>query len=298
MNTEVDYAHDIPTSHWSQWGDHSNFNFLQGHYVWEHPGMSDLAHATRPSYWEIDCDADYALRSFATQYWIQDILSRHDELDEDLYATAQELYHVHNYNILDHPETMDLFISIAKEQGIHFDKDHKKETHSDNLSRLIADIPFDEWIQANFELYVLDLYIIALNEKLLSLIFSKGYTPDRESIKESIINAYKNGNDEEVDTYDQFFSPENNDVFDPVDPIRYRISYNENVYWLMLALYPSENLPSYFHDQMVFMNFIQDTVSHDVQEEKDIILAGKLLGDQPDEEAYAFAVSRHRSYWT
>lgn len=81
--------------------------------------------------------------------------------------------------------------------------------------------------------------------------------------------------------------------------LEYRKTYNENVYWLMIILYPSENLPSYIHDQMAFMNYIQEIIEHNSFQEKEIVKNNTLNNDMNISlEDYKFGVCRISSYWT
>ena len=96
MQYDVDFS-AVPNSHWSQWRD-EEFDFLCSHFVWEHPAVSMLAQKTRPSHWEFDCDADWVIHNFVYNYWVDDILARKDEVDEDLYYKALEYYHISHFD--------------------------------------------------------------------------------------------------------------------------------------------------------------------------------------------------------
>ena len=49
---------------------------------------------------------------------------------------------------------------------------------------------------------------------------------------------------------------------------------------------------------MAFMNFVQTTVEHDFDDEKDIVISRRLLDDNVDKQAFDLGISRFERYWT
>ena len=94
-----------------------------------------------------------------------------------------------------------------------------------------------------------------------------------------------------------FLSNNKYTLHEPIRAIDYRLDYNECPYWLITILHPEENLPSYLHNQMLYMNYIQHIVSHDEQKEKDIVLNESLLGDTPNLEDFKTDVQNLERYW-
>lgn len=282
----------LPDIHWTQWKDQENFSFLQSHLVWEYPAISDLAKLTRPSYWEIDADSDMILRKFITHYWIPDILSRKENVDEELYYKAAEMNTISNFSVLEYPELLFMFVEMRQSEG-------KKYSHHDGKLR---SIPIERLQEIDFNFVVKAPYINRLMKEILLLIVTSGYEPLKENINEYLCEEYKNGDEEDKRTYDLYLNIENEQEdygYKSLTPIEYKKIHNDDVYWLMIVLYPSENLPSYIHDQMTFMNYIQETVEHDVSEEKQIVQSNTLNNDDYISlDDYNFGVNRIQCYWT
>lgn len=297
MKADIDCNY-IPDTHWTQWRNQEDFSFLQSHLVWEHPAVSRLAKLTRPTYWEFDADADIILRDFITQYWVPDILSRKEEIHEELYDKALEMNIVSTFEVLDHPEVISMFVEMRQVEGKQYDNFENDSIHAE-----IKKIPTERLQEIDFTFVVKDPYIKRLVQEILILIIIHGYEPLKENINEYLREEYKNGDEEDKTIYDLYLSVENEQedygYYNALTPVEYKKIYNENVYWLMIMLYPSENLPSYIHDQMAFMNYIQEIVEHNSLQEKEIVKNNTLNNDMNISlEDYKFGVCRISSYWT
>jgi len=296
MQYDVDFS-AVPNSHWSQWRD-EEFDFLCSHHVWEHPAVSKLAQKTRPSYWEFDCDADWAIHNFVYNYWVDDILARKDEVDEDLYYKALEYHHINNFDVLEHKSTLDLFVSMREADGKDYNKIY--DTDDESIFSMVKDVSIEEWQKIDFEREVKDPYMYRLVQEITMLVFTTEYAPDKEHINARLKEQYKNGDEKEQRIYDLYINDERDkDWYTPITPIEYKLSHHNRVYWLMIILYPAENIPSYFHDQMVFMNYIQRIVRHQgFDEQKEIVLKNSLLSETPDVDDFSTALDEIGSYWT
>ena len=296
MKYEVDYS-AVPNSHWTQWLEEDHFLFLRSHEFWEHPAVSKLAQKMRPSEWEIDCDSDVIMMEFLSDYWVDDILSRESEVNEELYYKAKEYAHIKDFQVLQHPAVLEQFTSMREAQGKEYDLE--KSGMSDALTELMKDIPVDEWKETDFEMLVKDPYMRRLAKEIIVLIVESGYAPIRDHVNNILTDKYKNSDDEDDrNVYEVFLSNDKYTFRESMSAIDYRLDYNERPYWLMIILYPAENLPSYLHDQMLYMNYIQYIVRHDEKEEKEIVLNESLLGDTPNLEDFKIAVQNLGRYWT
>lgn len=296
MKSDIDCNY-LPDTHWTQWGNQEDFSFLQSHLVWEHPAVSRLAKLTRPTYWELDADADIVLRYFIIHHWVPDILSRKEEVHEELYDKALEMNFVFPFKVLDHPEVLSMFVEMRQAEGKKYDN------FENDINRPeIEKIPAERFQEIDFTVLVKNPYIKRLVQEILVLIIAHGYEPLKENINEYLREEYKNGDEEDKRTYDLYLSVENEQEdygYNALTPIEYKKTYNEKVYWLMIMLYPSENLPSYIHDQMAFMNYIQEIVEHNSLQEKEIVKSNTLNNDTNISlEDYKFGVCRISSYWT
>lgn len=71
--------------------------------LWINDNLSDLAKATLPREEYLQKDPDIFLYRCVIDFWIEDILKRKNEINTELYNTAQELKILyHNHDILDH----------------------------------------------------------------------------------------------------------------------------------------------------------------------------------------------------
>lgn len=296
MQYDVDFS-AVPNSHWTEWKD-EKFDFLRSHEVWEHPAVSKLAQKTRPSTWEFDCDADWVIHKFVCQFWVEDILARKSEVDEDLYYKAKEYNHISNLDVLEHKELLNEFVSMREAEGKNYNDIYNTDVKE--IIDMVKDTPLDTWKQVDFEREVKDPYMYRLMKEITELIFTTGYNPKKEHINNVLKRHYKEGDEEDQRTYNIYFTDEDKyDGYEPMNPIDYKMMYHDNIYWLMVLLYPAENLPSYFHDQMLYMNYIQNIVAHDafpMQEE--IVKKNSLLSETPDKDDFSTALDYIGSYWT
>lgn len=152
-------------------------------------------------------------------------------------------------------------------------------------------------MNARFNDLVKNPYTNNLLVRIILLMVVHNYAPERSHIRKCITSEYKNGSENKQVTY-RLYMTDKGILKDPFDPIDYELRYNKQAYRLMIAMYPGENLPAYIHDQMAFMNFIQTTVEHDFDEEKEIVISRSLLQDDPDMEAYDLGINRLGWYWT
>ena len=297
MKYDQDFS-SFPETHWTEWNN-EEFQFLRSHHLWEHPAVSQLAKKTRPTLWEFDCDADWVIHKFVRQFWVDGILARASEVDEELYYKAKEYDNISHFEILEYPDLLDEFVSMREAQGKNYEDIYDDRNHKE-FSNIIKTTPLYRWKQIDFERKVKDPYMYRLMKEITYLIFTTGYNPRKDHINAVLKRHYKEGDEDDQQTYNLYFTDEDKyDGYEPIEPIDYKMIYHDDIYWLMILLYPAENLPSYLHDQMLYMNYIQDTVAHDqFPMQKEIVLKNSLLSNTPNKEDFKIALDYIGSYWT
>lgn len=293
MKSEVNY-NVFPDNNWTSWSTqpYDEWCFIDAHYAWEHPALSDLAQQTRVGYGALDLEPNSFLADLLHKYWMEDILNRKDEIHEDLYYAVVEYKNIYEFDFYRHHEFVRWFADIMTDTlkdryGDSDEKNDKQEFSEKHYHRM----------NDRFNDLVKNPYTNNLLVRIILLMVVHNYAPERSHIRKCITSEYKNGSENKQVTY-RLYMTDKGILKDPFDPIDYELRYNKQAYRLMIAMYPGENLPAYIHDQMAFMNFIQTTVEHDFDEEKEIVISRSLLQDDPDMEAYDLGINRLGWYWT
>lgn len=297
MKSEVNY-NVFPDDNWTHWSTHpyDEWCFIDAHYAWEHPALSDLARQTRVSYGSLDLDPPSFLTDLLHKYWIEDILKRKDDIHEDLYYAVVEYKNIHEFNFYDHPTFAQWFSRLLSDM-IKNRSGTVDEQHGDKFELQKLSEDNDHWLHARFTSLVKQPYMDDLIVRIIRLMVIHDYAPERSHMRKCIGLEYANGNKNKQTKY-RLYMTDAGILTDPFDPIDYEIRYNNRAYRLMIAMYPGENLLSYIHDQMAFMNFVQTTVEHDFDDEKDIVITRCLLQEEPDMQAYELGTNRLQRYWT
>lgn len=291
MKSIVDYSY-LPLTHWERWRDSIRYPFLTGHSFWEHPAASPLAKATRPTQSELDYDSDTLISNIISSYWVDDILMREGEANEELYNKAREIDFVNKFHVINHPEILKKFIEMRKSEG-HVYK------ASDRVSRALgSNVDEDHLALSDFYLKVEEPYLSRLHKEFLILIINSGYEPLPKNVNRCMIDQFARGNPDEQKKYRMYFSEHTALPVLKTTPIDYRIAHKQDAYTLMIILYPSENIPHYLHDQMLYMNYLQEAVEHDDDKEKNIVSNGLLIGDTPDQNSVLVGIEHIGYYWT
>lgn len=174
---------------------------------------------------------------------------------------------------------------MREAQGKEYD--FEKSGILDAITELMKDIPMTSGKKPR-----------RLAKEIIVLIMESGYASVKDHVNNVFTDKYKNSYDkDERNVYEVFLSNDKYALYEPTSAIDYRLDYNELPYWLIIILHPAENLPSYLHDQMLYMNYIQYIVKHDEKEEKEIVLNESLLGDTPNLEDFKTDVQNLERYW-
>ena len=297
-------ANSLPETHWTQWnvkdedtyyeGDNAHsqgvdptFRFLNYHQPWEHPAISELAQQSKATTADLDYDSDSFLQSLLVKLWLPDIQGRED--DDTLSATLKTLadvaYKANNDKQQAYLEYKESFeknaerIQREQQEAPPLDENAsliEKLNDPSRTARQLVDnyLEFEEKCQNVFRKVL---------PKLLTEMVRSEYAP-------LVMNAYKYGVGM---SYKEDYDLLGTDYF-------YESSVRDKLYYLNIATYPGENLPSYVHDQLVFMNYIQHVVVHEDETEQEIAQSFELLSEDKDTVLSAFttAIKGVHSWWT
>lgn len=293
-----------PRTHWTQWnvkdedtyyeGDNAHsqgvdptFRFLNYHQPWEHPAISELAQQSRATNADLDYDSDSFLESLLVKLWLPDIHEREDDdsLSETLKTLAEVAYKASidkQQAYKDYQEAFDkntYLIYKEQQEAPPLDENAslmEKLSDPSPTARRIVDtyIELDEKYQDVFN---------KIFPKVLLEMVRNNYAPLED-------NAYEYGANM---SYKKDYDLLGKDYF-------YQSSVQDKLYHLNIATYPGENLPSYVHDQLVFMNYIQHTVVHEKETEQELAQSFDLLSDDQETVLTAFttAIEGVHSWWT
>lgn len=251
MRTDVDYR--------------KKENVMYSKNVWVHSGLSELAKATRPEEDLLRKDSDVLIYDYVTSFWMRDILLRKDDVDDCLYETAVELEFANNFQVSQHPEILDMFVSLRQHFGHVYKVNNRystgEKTGEEKLQALQHAQEFD------FDILVKDYYVDDLVQKLVKLIIQTPYEPCRELVDKVL-------QDDTRDFYPHGYYPS----------IAERIDKQYQLYLLMVILYPHDNLPDYLHDQMVYRD--NNERDHDIVDNR------TLLQQHIDDDVLNYSVKK------
>lgn len=249
-------------------------NIMHPKNVWLHEDLSDLAKATCPEEELLSLDPDVLLYDYTIDFWMKDIVSRQGEVDRRLYDIAVELEFANNFQIAQHPDILDMFVSLRQHFGhVYTIPDRyatRLQTEEDKLQAIQHARQFD------FEITVKESYVDDLVQRLIKRIIEISYQPSRELVDNVL-------QDDNKDFYPYGYYPS----------ISERIESQYQLYLLMVILYPHDNLPDYLHDQMVYMNY-QNTASGEQSSDLDqsIVNDRLLLASPKDEKVYDYVIKK------
>lgn len=273
MKSDVHY--DVfPHNDWTQWKYIDNWDFSKTHGLFQHPAISVLAKHTNVSFHEIHNNPIDTLKECIIHYWVQDILSRQDEIHEDLYNMIDIFHSVHTFHLYNYPSFREWFVRFRETSSDKYDsyKDCIIENGlEDNPDE--NDIAF--WQDIDFQHTIKKPLLDILTLIITNLIIRHNYQPRRENINDALVEEYRY----DCTPEERYNVSKQDDMHREKDLIQHRIQQHDNVYLLMIILYPADNLPSYLHDEMVYMNYIQKITNYENTQEQSLVLSKKLLYD-------------------
>lgn len=197
--------------------------------------FSDLSQEIHPDDHCFEQDSDVLIHRYVIDFWLKDILNRQGEVDDLLYEKAKQLDFVQSFNISQHPDILNMFVYIRQKCG------HRYRISSIYDESLLSEEKKQDILRSSqefdFQIVVQDYYIDDIVQEIVMLIIETGYSPDRDSIDD-----FLQDNDQDFYSYAHNFS------------IKERLDRKIDVYLLMVLLYPSDNLPEYFHDCIAYRN--------------------------------------------
>lgn len=254
MRTDVDYRKDEYITIFSQ-----KFLF--------HDDLSELAQETYPSEYELSEESERLLYRYALSFWLEDILNRENDVNEQLYDKAKELHFAYYFQVENHPSVLDIFVALQEEDGHVYNNQEDEQ-------KIVQSQAFD------FRTKVQDYYIDQLVQELLILIVSTGYIPDRETMS----------------IYLQ--DPDKSDIpYGDQPDLDERLENHMNIYLLMLLLYPADNLSDYLHDQLVYRMITSNQKETISSYCRDIVNNRLLLNNTFDKNVYTYAISKCTSFF-
>lgn len=297
-------ANSLPETHWTQWntkdtstfhaddnahsqGVDPTFRFLNYHQPWEHPAISELAQQSKATTADLDYDSDSFLQSLLVKLWLPDIQGRED--DDTLSATLKTLadvaYKANNDKqqaYLEYKESFEKnadLIQREQQEAPPLDENASLIEKLNDPSRTARQL-VDSYLELEEKCQNVFRKVLP---KLLTEMVRTEYTP-------LVMNAYEYGASM---SFKKDYGLLGTDYF-------YQSSVRDKLYYLNIATYPGENLPSYVHDQLVFMNYIQHVVVHEDETEQEIAQSFELLSEDKDTVLSAFttAIKGVHSWWT
>ena len=281
MKSDINY-NEFTTGDWTTWKDNPEWDFIDTHNLWEHPAASELAKQTRPEYLDISMtDPLECLQDLIANHWIEDALNRKDEIPEDLYDAFNIFNEVYNFEIKKHKDMLDVFTAFREKSFTEYDS-YEDFIEKNGLEIDLTEENINFWKVIDFQNIVRTPLLNILTAVIVNLIIRHGYTPRREVINRTIAdyilpNYYYTADD-------VAFKLENHNFDQKDDYIKEYLKITHQTYMIMVALYPADNIGSYLHDYMLFMNYIQDQEYYSEESEKALVLSGSFMYDSVDED--------------
>ena len=216
-----------------------NFDFNDSHEPWEFPLISRLGLTQRVQYGALDEDSDSVLQGYCKE-WAQDVLTRENELSkqgedkENLIAAARA-----------YKEAMDAVEERRRETREHIEASVNRRIAASGLT------PEQYQAQQN--------ELLANN---ISAWLSAG--AEEGEGEEKSTRDYLHA---EADARNHLNGAPMSNLLSALVRAEYEVSetgvhHPTHSYRHRVFAYPGANIPSYFYDEMVFMNYIQTTVEH------------------------------------
>lgn len=295
-------ANTLPQSHWTTWNNqpehysddfaHANnvdpkFCFTDHHEFWEHPASSPLAQQSKATLANIDYDSDIFLGNLVSRLWVPDIVHRKDSntLDTTLVDFATTVYNAltakeeayHTYTA-----TMEEHADIIQQEEAAQRPQYEKMSLLDYLQESSAT-----------SRRIIEAYIEAeeTQEEILNTVLPKFLTTIVATQYEPLpAAAYQYGVQL---TYEKDFDTLGEAHF-------YTNAIQRDLYHLNIATYPSQNLSHYVHDELLYMNYVQNIVVHDNVTEQDIVHSARLLTNDVEKMLPVFttALQGLHGWWT
>lgn len=308
--------HYTPDTHWTKWIE-EGFDFCEYSQPWEHPGVSPLAYETKATYGDLDHDSDSFLRSLVSQVWAKDFAQREGEIDEKLVQDSQQFM-----------ELRELHLDIFYHEKFHAEDVPREWFEQSEFAEKNLEDPY-RWSDGGFgsmgrnvtngHMVVIRYYneviepeIEALWEAIIVRMLVTKTNPTKESVVQHATErlwaerheSYKDSPALFIEEYKEKFFLQRDKKFE-----EWALSSS---YEAVLTLYPVENLFSYFHDEIVFNNYIQTFVMYGrehnaegnlmavVDEETDFVTSRRLLEDSESvtEDEIRYLVGRSHAWWT
>lgn len=308
--------HYTPDTHWTKWIE-EGFDFSEYSQPWEHPGVSPLAYETKATYGDLDLDSDSFLRTLVSQVWAKDFARREGEIDEKLVHDSQRFM-----------EFRELELDIFYRDKFHAEdvprewfeqSEFAKKNLDDIYDWGIDDFNSMGWDTKNEHMVVIDYYneviepeLDALWEEIIVRMLVTKTNPTKDSVVHHAIErlwakrceSWKDSPDLLTEEYKEKFFSQCDEKFE-----EWALSRS---YEAAITLYPVKNLFSYFHDEIVFNNYIQTFVMYGrahnseghlvavADEETDFVTSRRLLEDPESvtEDEIRYLVGRSHAWWT
>lgn len=313
MRSIVD-KHHKPHDDWARWKE-DGFSFIDLCSPWEHPAISPLGYANKVSYGSLDYDSDSLMDMMLEDYWCVDMMGRSD-LPEDLTDLVKKYMGLKTRqgdleeNRCDPPaEWVEEFINSygdSWEDTLREDREFFSQLFPEHTPVEHEEI----YLRSMYSIKVVEPQIREILPEILLSIIHHGYSPNINTVKKVV---HEKSLKKRL-SKDYMCTDIEGDLARHERELRERFSvddeweryiHGDHSYHLSIVVHPAENLPSYFHDELLFMNYMQNIVvvddkhHHDTYvEECQNVVDGVLLSDTVDDELLAGIAHRIGDWWT
>lgn len=308
--------HYTPSTHWTNWVA-EDFDFSDYAQPWEHPGISPLAFETKATYGQLDVDSDAFLKTLVEHLWAKDFANRSGEIDDELVEMSQRLLELHemeldiftreSFTIDDVP--LDWFRK-SEFAGKNLDDDYDwgdatlNELWGNTKNRAVVCVAYyNEVIAPEVEKLWQEIIVRMLVTKT---------NPSREAVADYATQCLWKEDCEHYRDYPEMLTSEKRGEFFSKPEEKFHQWALERSYEAAIACFPVENLFSYFHDEIVFNNYIQMTVMYGrewnvggglvvPEGDETVFVSSRRLLDFPEsvtEDEVRFLVGRAKYWWT
>lgn len=308
--------HCTPETHWTKWVE-EGFDFSDYSQPWEHPGISPLAYETKATYGDLDLDSDSFLRSLVSQVWAEDFTNRSGDIDEklahdsktfmELRETELDIFYREAFQVEDVPNE---WLDQSEFAGVDLQAPYKWD--DEFLSSASRGVTNEHMAIVNYYNEVIEPKICQLWKDIVVRMLVTGANPKRDTVVQHAVKllwskrckAWKDSPDLLTERHkDEFFSQAEE---------KFQQWALESSYEAAITLFPADNLFSYFHDEIVFNNYIQRTVMYGreqnaegglvvPEDDETAFVTSRRLLDESDnvtEDEIRYLVERSHSWWT
>lgn len=311
--------HSLPSNHWTEWNSsvnqdfHSNdnvnedsfgsdyndkqFSFINSHKFWEHPAASELAKQSRATHGDLDRDSDHMLIDLFKNAWVKDFHKNIDNLPQSIlepfigYERIQEKIEL-NTNI------GEAYYAYKNEIEENLENKMTRDEEIDEFMKHLTGDKSSRWRDTRPPMIKKmheenshhEQKILPIITVILLAMIETNYQISDTTLREYIIEDDKKKNkDDQYELGDKY--------------ILHTALTSGDQYFLNIIAFPGENLPSYFHDEMLYMNYVQNIVAYEgkyTHREKEIVLSEKLLKGTKEEilEFSREAMGYAEGWWT